>query len=130
MGDNLGSIDDSDLMRVWGGVGAAGMAVQAALSRVGCPYAWGTCGPNQFDCSGLVRWSYGQAGVHLDGNSTQLMHQGIPVSPSQAQPGDLVFPSAGHVQMYIGNNQVVEAPYTGASVQVMPLGGGMIRRMV
>ena len=122
------SIDDRDLMTVWGGAGVAG-AVQAALSRVGAPYVYGACGPNQFDCSGLVRWAYGQAGVQLDGGTAQLIHKGVQVSPSQAQPGDLVFPHSGHVQMYIGNNQVVEAPYTGASVRVMPLGGGMIRRL-
>lgn len=128
MADNLVSIDDRDLMKVCGG-SAGAMAVQAALTRVGCPYSYGTCGPNQFDCSGLVRWSYGQAGVQLDGSTAELIRKGTSVSAAQAQPGDLVFPSAGHVQMYIGNNQVVEAPYTGASVRVMPLGGGMIRHV-
>src|SRR5262245_20362478 len=69
MGDNMMSIDDRDLMTVWGGNGAG--AVQAALSRLGAPYVYGACGPNQFDCSGLVRWAYGQAGVQLDGGTAQ-----------------------------------------------------------
>jgi cell wall-associated NlpC family hydrolase len=33
----------------------AGVAVRAALSRLGCPYVWGATGPDRFDCSGLVR---------------------------------------------------------------------------
>lgn len=40
--------------------GRAGIAVHAALSRLGRPYVWGATGPNQFDCSGLVQWAYGR----------------------------------------------------------------------
>jgi peptidoglycan DL-endopeptidase CwlO len=109
--------------------GRAGVAVRAALSRLGRPYVWGATGPNQFDCSGLVQWSYAQAGVHLDRTTYQQINDGIPVPRSQVRPGDLVFPHAGHVQLAIGNNLVVEAPYSGASVRVSPLGGNVaIRR--
>lgn len=109
--------------------GRAGIAVHAALSRLGRPYVWGATGPNQFDCSGLVQWAYAQAGVHLDRTTYQQINEGIPVPRSQVRPGDLVFPHPGHVQLAIGNNLVVEAPHAGASVRVSSLGNNVqIRR--
>jgi cell wall-associated NlpC family hydrolase len=128
--EDLVSLDDSDLMNVWGS-NAAGTAVDAALSRLGSPYVWGASGPNAFDCSGLVQWAYGNAGVHLHRSTSEMIHDGTRVSRSQIQPGDLVFPhGVGHVQMYIGNGQVVEAPHRGASVSIRPLGSAaMIRRV-
>ncbi|OBJ50853.1 C40 family peptidase [Mycobacterium sp. 1423905.2] len=116
-------------LRVPAANGRAGTAVRAALSRLGRPYVWGATGPDQFDCSGLVQWSYAQAGVHLDRTTYQQINDGVPVPRSQVRPGDLVFPHAGHVQLAIGNNLVVEAPYSGATVRISPLGGNVqIRR--
>ena len=107
----------------------AGIAVRAALSRLGRPYVWGATGPDRFDCSGLTQWSYARAGIHLDRTTYQQLYDGIPVPRSHVRPGDLVFPSAGHVQMAIGNNLVVEAPHGGATVRISPLGTGVqIRR--
>jgi peptidoglycan DL-endopeptidase CwlO len=109
--------------------GRAALAVRAGLSRLGRPYVWGATGPNQFDCSGLVQWSYARAGVQLGRTTYQQINDGIPVPRSQVRPGDLVFPHAGHVQMAIGNNLVVEAPYSGASVRISPLDSNIaIRR--
>ncbi|SPM33822.1 hypothetical protein MRAB57_1626 [Mycobacterium rhizamassiliense] len=111
--------------------GRAGLAVRAALSRLGRPYVWGATGPDQFDCSGLVQWAYAQAGIHLDRTTYQQINDGIPVAPAQVRPGDLVFPHAGHVQMAIGNGLVVEAPYSGASVRISHLGSNIaIRRPI
>jgi cell wall-associated NlpC family hydrolase len=107
----------------------AGIAVRAALSRLGRPYVWGATGPDRFDCSGLMQWSYERAGVHLDRTTDQQIHDGIPVHRSQIRPGDLVFPHERHVQMAIGNNLVVEAPHAGARVQISPLGSNVqVRR--
>jgi len=107
----------------------AAIAVRAALSRLGRPYVWGATGPDRFDCSGLVQWSYAQAGIHLERTTYQQINDGIPVPRSQVQPGDLVFPHAGHVQLAVGRNLVVEAPYSGASVRIAPLGNDVaIRR--
>ncbi|GAY13957.1 C40 family peptidase [Mycobacterium sp. shizuoka-1] len=109
----------------------AGLAVRAALSRLGCPYVWGATGPDRFDCSGLVKWAYAQAGVRLDRTTYDQINDGVPVARSQVRPGDLVFPHAGHVQMAIGNGLVVEAPHAGATVQISRLGSaGVIRRPV
>lgn len=107
----------------------AGIAVRAALSRLGRPYVWGATGPDQFDCSGLTQWSYARAGIHLDRTTYQQIYDGVPVPRSQVRPGDLVFPTAGHVQLAIGGNLVVEAPHSGATVRISPLGSGVqIRR--
>lgn len=117
------------MLRLSSPTGRAGIAVRAALSRLGRPYVWGATGPNQFDCSGLMQWSYNQAGIHLSRTTYQQIHEGIPIPRWQARPGDLVFPHTGHVQMAIGNNLVVEAPHAGAAVQISPLGSNVqIRR--
>lgn len=104
-------------------------AVRAALTRLGCPYVWGATGPHRFDCSGLVKWAYAQAGVPLRRTTYEQIIDGVAVSRSQVRPGDLVFPHAGHVQLAIGNNLVIEAPYSGANVRISPLGPAVaIRR--
>ncbi|MBI3217826.1 MAG: C40 family peptidase [Mycobacterium sp.] len=102
--------------------GRAALAVRAALSRLGRPYVWGATGPNQFDCSGLMQWAYHQAGIDLHRTTYDQIHDGVAVPRSQVQPGDLVFPHTGHVQMAIGNGMVVEAPHAGANVQISRLG--------
>lgn len=102
---------------------AAAIAVAAAESRVGDPYVWGAAGPDSFDCSGLVMWSYDQAGIYLPHYSGSQYDDTTPIPMSDLEPGDLVFPAnpGQHVAMYIGNGEIVQAPYTGADVQIVPL---------
>ncbi len=104
--------------------------VRAALSRLGCPYVWGAAGPDRFDCSGLVKWAYAQAGIGLHRTTYDQINDGVPVPRAQVRAGDLVFPHAGHVQLAIGPNMVVEAPYAGASVRISPLGSDVAIRRV
>ncbi len=107
---------------------AAAIAVQAAESRVGDPYVWGAAGPDEFDCSGLVMWAYEQAGVDLPHYSGSQFADTTEIPMSDLEPGDLVFPSdpGEHVAMYIGNGEIVQAPYTGADVQIVPLTGWFV----
>jgi cell wall-associated NlpC family hydrolase len=100
--------------------GAAG-AVEAALSQVGKPYQWGAAGPDSYDCSGLTMWAWGRAGVALPHNSGAQYSATPRVDRSDWQPGDLLFFGSPihHVAMYVGNGQMVEAPYTGAQVRVV-----------
>ncbi|WP_175408755.1 C40 family peptidase [Streptomyces sp. TRM64462] len=118
--------DDSALPPVSGGAasGRAAIAVEAARSAVGKPYVWGANGPHGFDCSGLMQWSYAQAGVGLPRTSQGQRNAGRHVSLSEARPGDLVTyrSDASHVAMYMGNGQVVHAPYPGAPVRYDPVG--------
>lgn len=98
-------------------------AIAAAESVVGDPYVWGAAGPGAFDCSGLVQWSWAQVGVYLPHYSGAQYDLTIHIPMSQLQPGDLVFPAdpGEHVAMYIGNGEIIEAPYTGAYVHIIPL---------
>lgn len=104
--------------------GRAGAAVAAVRSALGKPYVWGANGPSGFDCSGLMQWSYAQAGVSLPRTSQAQAHAGRRVPLSQAQPGDIVTyrSDASHVGMYVGNGQVIHAPYPGAPVRYDPVG--------
>ncbi|HEX2294031.1 MAG TPA: NlpC/P60 family protein [Actinomycetota bacterium] len=96
-------------------------AVEAALSQVGKPYQWAAAGPDSYDCSGLTMWAWAQAGVALPHNSGMQYAATPRVDRSDWQPGDLLFFGSPihHVGMYIGNGQMVEAPYTGAQVRVV-----------
>ncbi|MER6029118.1 NlpC/P60 family protein [Streptomyces sp. NPDC001851] len=102
----------------------AAAAVAAARSAVGRPYVWGANGPAGFDCSGLMQWSYAQAGVQLPRTSQEQRFAGRQVPLSEARPGDLVVyrSDASHVGMYVGNGQVIHAPYPGAAVRYDPVG--------
>ncbi|RST19441.1 hypothetical protein E2C00_16055 [Streptomyces sp. WAC05374] len=104
--------------------GRAAAAVAAVRSAVGKPYVWGANGPSGFDCSGLMQWSYAQAGVGLPRTSQAQRNAGRHVPLSEARPGDLVTyrDDASHVGMYVGNGQVVHAPYPGAPVRYDPVG--------
>ncbi|MFJ2933361.1 NlpC/P60 family protein [Streptomyces sp. NPDC087219] len=105
------------------GSSRAAAAVIAARSAVGKPYVWGATGPSAFDCSGLMVWSYGKAGISLPRTSSAQRYAGRQVPLSQAQPGDLVTyrGDASHVGIYAGNGQVIHAPYPGARVRYDPV---------
>jgi len=95
---------------------AAG-AVRAALAQQGVPYVWGGTSPGVgLDCSGLTQYAYGEAGVELP-RLAQEQGVGTPVAQSDLMPGDLAVWD-GHVAMYVGNDQLVEA---GDPVEVSPL---------
>ncbi|HYR16731.1 MAG TPA: peptidoglycan hydrolase RipC [Mycobacterium sp.] len=106
-----------------GGAPEAAAVIQAALSRIGSPYSWGGSGPNAFDCSGLVMWSFQQAGIALPHSSQALAQGGQPVAQDQMQPGDLVtyYSDASHVAIYIGDGMMVHASTYGTPVRVAPV---------
>ncbi|MEU9125597.1 NlpC/P60 family protein [Streptomyces sp. NPDC048506] len=120
-----------DLAGAVAATGRAAAAVAAVRSAVGSPYAWGSSGPGAFDCSGLTQWAYGLAGVSLPRTSQAQSGAGRQVPLSQVQPGDLVVyrSDASHVGMYVGNGQVVHAPYPGARVRYDPVGMMPITRV-
>ncbi|WP_327069555.1 C40 family peptidase [Kitasatospora sp. NBC_01302] len=97
----------------------AAAALAAALSKLGSPYVYGSTGPGAFDCSGLMYWSWRQAGVTLPRTSQAQAFGGQRVSLSEARPGDLVifFHDMHHVGMYAGGGTVIHAPYPGARVR-------------
>ncbi len=100
-------------------------AARIALSEVGVPYVWGGESPSGFDCSGLVRFAYGQVGISLPHSSYALYDTGRAVSRTSLRPGDILFFSRlGHVGIYVGNGRMVHAPQTGETVAVVSLSGG------
>ena len=109
--------------------GVAAAAIAFALHEVGKPYVWGATGPNSYDCSGLMLRAFGAGGITLPRVSWQQYQSGGHVPVRQAQPGDLMFlatdpsdPSTiHHVFLYMGNGQMVEAPYSGRPVRVQPV---------
>ncbi len=99
------------------------IAMRNALSKLGARYRWGATGPNAFDCSGLVYWSYRQEGVTLPRSSRAMSSVGSSVAKGNLQPGDLVFfyRPVSHVAIYIGNGQVVHASTAGSPVKISSL---------
>lgn len=104
-------------------------AVSWAKGKLGLPYLWGGDGPGSYDCSGLVMQAWAQAGVPLP-HSSRLQYASVEhISYSSLRPGDLLFFATNpadpdtihHVTMYIGNGQMIEAPYTGAYVRIAPV---------
>ena len=101
--------------------------------QLGKPYKWGAAGPDSFDCSGLVMDALTQAGLTVPHNANAQWQQTRThlVPETQLKPGDLVFftgsdgtpASPGHVGIYAGNGQVLDAPHTGAPVRFDPLSG-------
>lgn len=110
---------------------AAGQAIVAKQ----VPYSWGggtPSGPSRgfgrgastvgFDCSSFAQYMWAKAGVSIPRTTYGQIKVGAAVpSIAQAKPGDLLFPHAGHVQIYIGNGQVIEEPRTGGHAQVAPV---------
>lgn len=118
------------------GSAAAGQAVGFALAQVGKPYIWGGTGPGGYDCSGLCYAAYQTAGVTIPRTSEEQWFN-IPTvvnDMSTVQPGDLIFynmgedgiPGPGHVVMYIGGGNVVEAAHTGTLISTHPVDGGYV----
>lgn len=108
-------------------------AINYAVAQLGKPYIWGGIGPAGYDCSGLVMQAYEAAGILLPRITYDQVFAGQPVYDlSQLAPGDLLFTEGadpgpgglpGHVGLYIGSNIVVDAPHTGATVELTNISG-------
>jgi peptidoglycan DL-endopeptidase RipA len=123
--------------------GSARVVINRALSQLGVPYAWGGgngSGPTRgirdggvadafgdynkigFDCSGLMIYAFAGVGIRLPHYSGYQATSGRRVPLSQKQPGDMLFWASGgtihHVALYLGNEQMVEAPYSGSRVRI------------
>ncbi len=101
----------------------ASRAIAAGRTKLGAAYVWAAEGPDVFDCSGFVRWSFLQVGISLQHYSGAMYQSTIRISESQLQPGDLVFWGPGgsaHVAIYIGGNQIL---HTAHGVAITPMNG-------
>ncbi|MBV9484877.1 MAG: C40 family peptidase, partial [Frankiaceae bacterium] len=99
------------------------VALRTALRQLGQPYVWGGAGPSTYDCSGLVRRAYGRAGVRLTHFSGSQWNQGRLIPARDALPGDLILfgNPIYHVAIYLGAGWMLNAPFTGHYVDVLPV---------
>lgn len=111
--------------------------IKRAMSQMGVPYSWGggnAAGPSRgidsgagtvgFDCSGLMLYAFAGVGIKLDHYSGSQYNAGRKIPSSQMRRGDMLFwgPNASqHVALYLGDGQMLEAPYTGSVVKVSPV---------
>lgn len=119
------------------GQAASEFVIKRAMSQIGVPYSWGGgnaagksngidqgSGTVGFDCSGLVLYAFAGVGIKLPHYSGSQYDMGRKIPTSQMRRGDVLFWGPGgsqHVAIYLGNNQMLEAPYTGSHVKVSPV---------
>jgi peptidoglycan DL-endopeptidase CwlO len=101
-------------------------AVKFAYDQLNCPYVYGGTGPcaDGFDCSGLTQAAWAYAGVAIERTSEDQWDSLPHVAEADLEPGDImVFNDAGHVGIYVGNNELIDAPHTGADVELVAFSG-------
>ena len=102
------------------------IAASWALTQIGKPYQWGGAGPHTYDCSGLTMDAWAQAGVGLLHWTGYQWPSGPHIPLNDLRRGDLLFFATStsdpatihHVGIYIGNGEMVDAPYTGVDVRI------------
>ena len=129
--------------------GSVGSVIDRAMSQLGVQYAWGggtSAGPSRgvrdggvadsfgdyrrvgFDCSGLMIYAFAGAGISLPHYSGYQYGAGRQVPVGQRKAGDMLFYSDGssivHVALYLGNGQMIEAPYSGSEVRITSVRAG------
>lgn len=133
-GLGMGNGEFPNLQNFVGG-GARATIVKAAMKMIGTPYSWGGgtargksfgiqqgANINGFDCSGLVLYAMAQAGIKMPRIAADQATVGTKADVKSLQPGDLlVKPNGGHIAIYVGGGKMIEAPYTGARVRLVPV---------
>ncbi len=106
------------------------VALHAAETQLGKPYVYGAAGPNVYDCSGLVMWAFARAGIALPHSAADQYGFGTHVALTDLEPGDLVFyddgDTIGHVGIYYGGGEMIDANHTGGWVGIRPLYSGLV----
>jgi cell wall-associated NlpC family hydrolase len=119
---NAPALLSNNLFAAGGGSAPYSGVVSLAMQYLGVPYKWGGASPTTgFDCSGLVQYVFAQVGISLPHYTvSQWNYAGaVPVPKNQLQPGDLVFFNGlDHVGIYIGYGDFIDAPHTGADVEI------------
>ncbi|CAJ1583243.1 NlpC/P60 family peptidoglycan endopeptidase RipA [[Mycobacterium] wendilense] len=129
-------ITNGAIPRVYGRQ-ASEYVIRRGMSQMGVPYSWGggnAAGPSRgidsgantvgFDCSGLVLYAFAGVGIKLPHYSGSQYNMGRKIPSSQMRRGDVIFYGPGgsqHVTIYLGDGQMLEAPYTGSHVKISPV---------
>ena len=108
------------------------VAINAARTQLGVPWVFAMAQPGVgFDCSGLTKWAWGQAGVSLPHQSRAQAGMLPEVATSQAQPGDLLFyySPISHVGIYLGGGQLIHSPNSGTTVKIANVNWNNVTRV-
>lgn len=96
--------------------------VAGAMSMLGQPYRFGGAAPGGFDCSGLVEYAAGRAGIQLPRTAREQLGSGAPVARGELQAGDLIFMRLAHKELHVGiavdGERFIHAPSTGGYVRI------------
>jgi cell wall-associated NlpC family hydrolase len=96
--------------------------VDNAMSMLGQPYRYGGASPGGFDCSGLVVYAAGGAGVRVPRTALEQFDSGMPVARGQLRMGDLIFMHLAHKELHVGiaidHERFIHAPSTGGHVRI------------
>jgi cell wall-associated NlpC family hydrolase len=107
-------------------------AASIATAQVGVPYRYGGSSPSGFDCSGLVYFSYGQAGKSVPRTTSGLWLDAEPIDRGELRTGDVLFfrieGKVSHVGMYLDDGHFVRAPASGRRVAVESLDSEFYRQ--
>ena len=100
----------------------ASNATAYAKEMLGKPYRYAGDTPAGFDCSGLVKYSYGRAGIELPRDTQSQRQMSVLVSLRSLREGDLLFfdqegKKSSHVGIYIGDGRFIHAPSSGGRVR-------------
>jgi murein DD-endopeptidase len=123
MGLGLAACSSAPVARVDSDRVAAERAASHALKMLGKPYRYGGMTPaSGFDCSGLVQFSFRQAGVPVPRSTELQLRASAPVRGAQLRRGDLLFfdqdgKKKSHVAIYVGDGRFVHAPSSGKQVR-------------
>ena len=102
---------------------------------LGVPYHYGGSSPTSgFDCSGLVQYAYGQAGIQVPRTTGEQYRAALPIRRHALRPGDVIFfrthgrRFVSHVGIYLGKDQFIHAPSSGKQVSIDSLQDNYWRR--
>ena len=87
------------------------------------PYSAGATPEAGFGCDGLTQYVFGAFGIYLPRTVSNQAAMGIPISPADAQAGDLMIYPIGHVGIYDGNGGMIDSPDWGRYVEHRPVWG-------
>jgi cell wall-associated NlpC family hydrolase len=127
--EQVGNTAVVDVLQDAGSSPSASAALVYALSAQGTPYVWGgaSYADGGFDCSGLMVWAYGLAGVALPRTAAEQWSAVPHITADELRAGDLVFfadtngPGITHVGMYAGAGVMLNAPNEHDTIRLMAL---------